>query len=97
MFFCEDVVWWPSTALLESAMLSLNIPSGKGPTRSIESNSWLPTGPPKNQTLCLRAVSKRFSVSRTGSVPCPLPWEPVPVPGHPLGENLSLNPCARVN
>ena len=37
---------------------SQNILSWKGPTKIIESNSWLHTGPPKIQTLCLRALSK---------------------------------------
>lgn len=35
-----------------------NIPSWKGHIRLIESNSWLHTLPPKNQTLCLRVLSK---------------------------------------
>jgi len=37
-----------------------NIPSWKEPIRIMESNSWLHTGSPKNQTLCLRALSKCF-------------------------------------
>jgi len=39
---------------------SQNIPSWKGPIRITESNSWLHTGPSRNLTMCLRALSKRF-------------------------------------
>lgn len=33
-----------------------DIPSWKGPVRIIESNSWINTGAPKNQTLCLKSI-----------------------------------------
>lgn len=37
-------------------MESQNFLNWKGPIRIIHSNPWLPTGPPKNQTVCLRAL-----------------------------------------
>ena len=51
--FCVPRLHVPSV-LVESQ----NILCWKGPTRIIESNSWLHRGPPRNQTTCLRALSK---------------------------------------
>jgi len=71
--------WWmkkPGIMKMQCPMQtieSLNNPSWKEPIRIIESNSWLHTGPPKNQTIYLRAVSRCFSNS-SSSVLCPLPW-----------------------
>ena len=39
----------------------------------MESNSWLPTGPPEYQTVYLRTLSRCF-LNSGSSVPCPLPW-----------------------
>ena len=62
------------------------------------SNSW-PLGPPKNQTVCLRAVFKCSSNSSSLG-PCPLPWaacsrapppcgeEPFPSPHLPLPDTV---------
>jgi len=48
---------------------SQNLPRWKGPTRIIESNSLLHTGPPKNQTMCLKVLPKHFLNSgRLGAV-----------------------------
>jgi len=46
-FFCLFIESW-------------NIPRWKEPTKIIKSNSWLHTGPTKNQTIILRALSKNF-------------------------------------
>lgn len=40
-----------------------NIPSWKGSERTTESNSWLQTGPLKNQTICPKALSSCFLYS----------------------------------
>jgi len=55
---------------------SQNFLSWKGST-SVESNSHPHTGPPKTQSLCLRAVT-HCSVITGRSGPWPLPWEPAP-------------------
>ena len=56
----------------------------------IKSDSWDHTGPPKIQTLCLRAVSKHSLISGTrGRTHCP--GQPVPCP-LPLLQTPSLNP-----
>ena len=44
-----------------------NVLSWKGPTRTIKSNFWLCTGPPKNPTICLKAVSRYFFSFQTPS------------------------------
>ena len=59
--------------LIHRIIESQSIPSWKGPTRIIKSNSWLHKGPPKIQTVCLKAPSKcLFNSSSSGL--CPLPW-----------------------
>jgi len=58
---------------------SWNIPSWKGPTRTIESNSWLYTGQIKTQTLCLRVLSQWF-LNSGSLVLCLLPWGACSVP-----------------
>ena len=60
------------------------------PTGIIKSNSWLHTGPPKKQTLCLGAASRHSLNSSTRGrahspvhpVPCPPPCGAAPFP-HP--------------
>ena len=42
---------------------SQNIPSWKGSTRITESNSWLHTATPKNQTPCLRTYQEHHAMS----------------------------------
>jgi len=37
-----------------------NIPHWKGPIRVIKSTPWLHKEPPKNQTICLRVLSRCF-------------------------------------
>ena len=71
---------------------SQNILSWKGPVRTIKSNSRFHTGPPKIQTLCLRALSRHSLNSSTGGhahspgqpVPCPAPCGAAPVPNPQL-------------
>jgi len=62
------------------------------------SNSWHHMGLSKNQTLCLRTLS-RCSLNSSSSGLCPLPWAACPIPtalgslfhAHcALGQNLSL-------
>jgi len=66
----------------------------------MESNSWLHTAPPKNQTLCLRTLPRHSLNSSTlgcahspgHSVPCPPPSgaDPVPHPQLPLPWHSSM-------
>lgn len=72
-FFCLFIESW-------------NIPRWKEPTKIIKSNSWLHTGPTKNQTIILRALSKNFLHS---SGP---PEEPFPNlhPTWPFPESYSM-------
>ena len=52
---------------------SQNTLSWKGPPRIIESIPWLHTAPPKNQTLCLRALYKcSLTSGRLGAMPTAL-------------------------
>jgi len=63
---------------------SCNNPSWKGSVRITESNSWLHTGPPKNQSIWLRALSKCFL--NCGSLgPWPLPWKACSSAWPPVG------------
>ena len=64
-----------------------NMPSWKGPIRTIESNSWLHTPLPKIQTHHLKALSKRSFHSK------PPARKPVPRPDHPSAKN----PCLSVS
>ena len=63
---------------------------GDGTSLSIKSSSWLHTAPPKNQTLCLRVLSKH-SFNSSSSVPAALGSIPSLFHAHcPLGHNLCL-------
>ena len=74
--------------------------SWKGPARIMESNCWPHTGPPQNQTQCLRALSRhslnfgtRGRAHSPGQpVPCPPPSgaDPVPNPQLPLPWHSSM-------
>jgi len=73
---------------------SQNIPSWKGPTKTIEANPWLHTGPPKIQTLHLRALSRcSFSSGPWGCAHCP--GQPVPCP-PPSGADPVPHPQLRL-
>ena len=58
---------------------SQNNPSWKVPTRIIEFNSWLHTGPHKIQTWYLRLLSK-CSLNSCSLGLCPLPWAACAMP-----------------
>lgn len=60
---------------------SQNIQSWERPSVATGSNPWLRTGPPQNQTLCVRAVSKR-SLNSCSSGALPAVGQPAPARGR---------------
>lgn len=53
------ILWLPRAVLQAAAAMEReNIPSWKGPVRICESDCWLHTGPSKNQSIRLRALSR---------------------------------------
>ena len=80
-----DVFFLFSKLNAQRIIESQNIPSWKVPIKVIESSSWFHTGPSKNQTIWLRALSKHFlNSSRLGL--CPLPWAACSSAQQPFGE-----------
>lgn len=78
---------------ITSFIESQNIPSWRGPTRIIESSSWFHIGPPKNWTVCLRALSRCFLNSGKLVAVTTTLGEAVPVADHPLDKSNSGLPC----
>lgn len=87
---------WSTCCIIKTMQVieSYNILNWKHPASIIESSPWLHKGPPKNQIRDWEHCQDTWTPAAWSCDHCP--WEPVPVPNHPLSEehfpNLKLSP-----